>query len=203
MYDKQSSYVIAILVNGKVLREQSAEVYMAFDSEYTIRIKNPHCSRVGISVSIDGTDVTNGKVILSAFETFDLKRMILDGDLNTGPALKFVPLCHSDVQDPTDSANGLVQVDFYPEVVVQPTIWYDATPNKLDDTRLCSARSTLSSTATYGADISSIQCCANSVAPKATTSLTFIKLIKKLTKTDFPFSPIEITDDGEILLKNK
>ncbi len=30
-----------------------------------------------------------------------------------------------------------------------------------------------------------------------------IKLIKKLTKTDFPFSPIEITDDGEILLKNK
>lgn len=115
MHDKTSGYVIAILSNGKVLREDRGNVYLPFHSKYSVRIKNPKSTRVGVTVEIDGTDITNGKIILDGHSSFDLKRMILNDNLDRGPSLKFVPLSDSRVQDPTEPKNGLVTVRFYEE----------------------------------------------------------------------------------------
>jgi len=115
MHDKTSGYVIAILNNGKVLREVNGKVYLPFYSDYSIRIKNPKDTRVGVSIDIDGTDVTDGKIIVDARSHFDFNRMIVDGNLYDGPSLRFVPIGDGRVQDPTSRDNGIVLVKFYPE----------------------------------------------------------------------------------------
>jgi len=128
MYEKNHGYVIAILSNGKVLRENNGNVYLNFHSEYAIRIKNNNKNRVGIRVLVDGTDITDGKIILDKCETFDLKRMIIDGDLDKGPRLLFVPHDDDRVQNPFNSENGRVSVEFYPEIkydLKQPSYPYD------------------------------------------------------------------------------
>jgi len=120
MHDKNNNFVIAVLSNGKVLREVNGTVYLPFNSEYSIRIKNPNSFRVGISVSIDGTEINTHKIIVNSHSDVDLKRMCVDGDLNSGPALKFVPISHSEVQDPSSRENGVLQVSFYKEMIYMP-----------------------------------------------------------------------------------
>lgn len=115
MYESSNGYVIAILSNNKVLREESGKVFLPFNTEYKIRIKNSALARVGFTVDVDGTSITDGKIILDRCETFDLERMVFNGDLNNGPKLLFVPCSDNRVQDPTNNENGIITVKFYKE----------------------------------------------------------------------------------------
>lgn len=56
--------VTAIKVNGKVLREVGDAVYIPYGSEYTILIKNLESVKAVVTVSIDGTDVTDNKGLI-------------------------------------------------------------------------------------------------------------------------------------------
>lgn len=125
MHDKDHGYVIAIRSNGKVLREQHGCVYLPFYSEYAIRVKNTRYGRVGVNVIVDGTSITDDLVIVDSLATLDLERTLVDGNMDTGPALMFAPLSDSNVQDPTESENGTVRVEFFQEKTSSLTRSFD------------------------------------------------------------------------------
>lgn len=115
MYDPTNGFVLAILSGNKVLREINKEVFLPFGSEYKIRVKNPKLHRVGVKFFVDGTEISNGLIVLDPKQTFDLRRMIVDGDIDKGPKLVFESKNHSGIQDPTASDLGNVTVEFYSE----------------------------------------------------------------------------------------
>jgi len=114
----KNGFAIAIKKDGKVaLRESKGKVYIPFDTEYSILLKNTTSQRSLVQIKIDGTDVMNGsKLIVKANDSSDLTRFCLDGDLDKGNKFKFVPLAHPEVQDPTAIENGLVEVTLWPEL---------------------------------------------------------------------------------------
>lgn len=119
-YDNK--FVLAVLHNGRVLRENNSGVaYIPYNGEYKVRLKNKHpFLRAKARVSIDGRSVSNlGDFILQAGETLDLERF-LDHSMTDGNRFKFVPLSDGRVADPTDHNNGLIKVEFYRETAYIP-----------------------------------------------------------------------------------
>ena len=122
--------VLAILHKGKVLRETNGEVHLPFGSNYKIRAKNNGQGRVKVKVKVDDTYIhpENQAFVIDSYNFMDLERMITDGNLKSGPKLKFVALSDGRVQDPSNKDNGVVTVEFYREKVY-PTYIHD-TPIK-------------------------------------------------------------------------
>lgn len=110
--------VLCILTNGQVLREVNGEVFLPFGTEYVVRVKNYTSKRCGITIKIDGSYIhpDSTKIIVNANDTIDIERMMVDGDLNKGPRLKFVSVNDPRVSDPGNHKNGLVEVTFYDEI---------------------------------------------------------------------------------------
>lgn len=116
-YDRQ--FVLAIMDGRHPIREIDGKVTLPFNSEYKIRLKNKNNVRAKARVWIDGRKVSNlGDFILNPGETLDLERF-LDDSMSEGNRFKFVPLSDSRVNDPTDSENGIVKVEFYREQVLK------------------------------------------------------------------------------------
>lgn len=110
----QSNFVLSIKDNhNQVLRESNGNVFMPFNQEYSLFLKNKNSTRASASIKIDGTDVLGGKVlIIPAYGCVDVERFLVDGNLLKGNKFKFVPLTDSNVQDPTSAENGLIEVTF-------------------------------------------------------------------------------------------
>jgi len=111
---------------GNTLRESShsnySRVYLPFESEYKLLLKNDNSRRAVIGITIDGVDVLGGsKLVLNAYASMDLERFLSDGNLLSGRKFKFVSLTDSKVQDPTHPKNGLIEVTFQLE---KPTVYY-------------------------------------------------------------------------------
>ena len=86
-----SNLVVAVKVNGKVLREFDGIVALPFGSEYSIYIKNTSMRRASVNISIDGTDVLDGmKLIVNGNSDIELKRFVKNGNMNIGNAFKFI-----------------------------------------------------------------------------------------------------------------
>jgi hypothetical protein len=84
-----NNFAAAIRVNGKILKEFKGKVYVPFNSEYEIRLKNLSPSqRCGVSITIDGQSVTDGRVIVDIGQTLDLERFIKNHDY--GNRFKFI-----------------------------------------------------------------------------------------------------------------
>ena len=118
-----NNFVVSIHDSGNnVLREnRGKEVFLPFNSEYKIRLRNNHSRKAVAEVSIDGTRVLGpNKIIVEANSFVDLERFCIDGDLKNGSRFKFVKAGendpHPDVQDPTSPDNGSVRVKFWLEV---------------------------------------------------------------------------------------
>jgi len=114
MYSKK--FVLSVIHDGHPVKETGhkwcREVAIPFDSEYKIRLKNKNDRSCTARVFIDGKRVSQlGDVIVTAGGTIDLERYI-DRSLNKGKKFKFVPLDHPDVDDPTSSSNGVIEVEF-------------------------------------------------------------------------------------------
>lgn len=103
--------------NGQVLREnKNKEVFLPYNSQYSILIKNKNNRRAVASVFIDGTDVLGGqRLIIDENSDFNLERFCIDGDLYNGKKFKFVEKNHPDVQDPTSLDLGQIRVRFWLE----------------------------------------------------------------------------------------
>ena len=135
-YDNQ--FVLCVMHEGAPVREINGSATIPHHSEYKIRLKNKHSNlRAKARVWIDGRKVSGlGDFILQPGQTMDLERF-LDSSLDSGNRFKFVPLSDSRVNDPTDSNNGIVKVEFYRES--SSFTIYDVTPidpfKSLDDCR--------------------------------------------------------------------
>lgn len=116
---------VAILAGNQTIREsRNGEIFLPFGSEYKIRIKNHSNVRIKADVKIDGMTAFDGLVV-GAYNSIDLERFCLDGDMNSGHKFKFVHKDHTDVQDPSSGENGIVTVDINwecPPVVVNTFI---------------------------------------------------------------------------------
>ncbi len=109
----KDGFVISIMRDGRPLRESGRTVRMPFDSEYKIRLKNKQGKSCKARVTIDGTPVSQlGDFVISSWGTLDLERFVNDS-LNKGKKFKFVSAKSGEVQDPTNSDNGLIRVEFY------------------------------------------------------------------------------------------
>lgn len=118
----KDKFVLSIIHDGYPVKEirtwrkegnvSFAEAAIPFDSEYKIRLKNKNNKGCTAKVFIDGKPVSKlGDLIISANGTIDLERFV-DSSLDSGSKFKFVPLDHSDVDDPTSSENGIIKVEF-------------------------------------------------------------------------------------------
>lgn len=112
----RDKFVLSVIHDGRPVketgREWTREVAIPFDSEYKIRLKNKNDRSCTARVFIDGKKVSQlGDVIVTSGGTIDLERYI-DQSLDKGKKFKFVPLDHKDVDDPTSSSNGIIEVEF-------------------------------------------------------------------------------------------
>ena len=118
----RSQYVLGVKNDrGQMLREsggsRSPVVYLPFNSEYKLFLKNDRSHRCAVKISIDGTDVLGGQmIVIDGRSSIDLERFILDGNREKGKKFKFVPLSDSDVQYPSEPKNGLIEVEFFEEL---------------------------------------------------------------------------------------
>lgn len=111
----RNHYVLAIKDQSKrVLREIDGKVYLPFNSEYSVLLKNRNSVDALCKVSIDGTDVLGSdELLVPAGLSVDLERFLVDGNALSGKRFKFVPVTDSQVQDPTSGSNGIVEVQFW------------------------------------------------------------------------------------------
>lgn len=83
--------VLAVKHNGKILRENKDLVLLPFGAEYSILIKNLNSKRMQVSVSIDGTDISDNETfIVAANSDIELKRFVRNGNMNEGNSFKFI-----------------------------------------------------------------------------------------------------------------
>lgn len=135
MYD--AKLVVAVLANGKVLREQGDTVYLPFGHEYTLRFKNLNTVRALVRVSVDGQDATEGTsgLIVQANDTLDLERFIKGGNLGAGNRFKFIERTARIENGPrgVQMEDGLIRVEF--EFEKQPVkVEYETIKRTLVDT---------------------------------------------------------------------
>lgn len=130
MYDQQ--FVLAVIHDGCPVREIGGKVTLPFNSEYKIRLKNKNSVRAKARVWIDGRKAsTLGDFIIHPGETLDLERF-LDESMSEGRRFKFVPISDGRVNDPTDSDNGIIKVEFYKENISADWNIIDISTHKLE-----------------------------------------------------------------------
>jgi len=116
MYSK--GFVVTIKNDrGQVLREsRDREVFLPFNSNYSILLKNNNNRRALAEIKIDGTYVLGSqRIIVPAHGSVDVERFCIDGNLQEGRKFEFVKATDERVQDPTSNFNGFVQIKFWLE----------------------------------------------------------------------------------------
>lgn len=110
--------VVAIKVDGKVLRESENTVYLPFGSEYSILFKNLSHTRVKVWPSIDGKSIfgdSSEALILNPRESIEVERFVTQ--LDVGNRFKFIERTAAVEEGRGITAeDGLVTVDFDFEV---------------------------------------------------------------------------------------
>jgi hypothetical protein len=109
-----SKMVASIKCNGKVMREHGDTVYLPFNSDFTIFLKNLNTKRVQVNITIDGEDVLDGScLIINAGESLDLKRWLLNGDMKTGPKFRFIEKTEGIRETRGEGAmDGLIEITY-------------------------------------------------------------------------------------------
>lgn len=113
--------VACLKANGKVLREFNDTVYVPYGSEYQIYLKNLNTVRAIVNITIDGTDVVPGGLVVNANQEIDLERFVKD--MSKGNKFKFIERTagiesHRGVK----AEDGLIRISYkYAKVV--PQLW--------------------------------------------------------------------------------
>lgn len=132
-----NKFVCAVKVAGKVLKEFDGSVAIPFGQEYSLLLKNLNSRRAMAKVSIDGTEVTSGWLVIGANDSLELERSILNNNLNKGNRFKFVERTSSiEKHRGIKADDGLIRVEYkfekerieLPEVVHYPVYTPDPQP---------------------------------------------------------------------------
>lgn len=119
---------VAIKTNGQFLREYGDKVYVKFNSEYSILIKNLHTTRAVVNVFIDGVNQTPSGLVIDAGRECDFERSLINGSLTAGNKFKFIERTagieqHRGVQ----LEDGLVKIEYQFESAMQPRSYVTTT----------------------------------------------------------------------------
>jgi hypothetical protein len=110
-----NKFVVAVKVNGKILRETDNTVSLPFGSEYSIFVKNLDSRRALANVSVDGKEAISG-LILPAYGSVDLERFVKDWQ--TGNRFKFIERTGAiEAHRGIGAEDGLIRVEFRAERV--------------------------------------------------------------------------------------
>lgn len=115
----KKNFVVAIKVNGKVLRESGEEVQLPFGSEYSVLLKNLNAVRAMAQISIDGKEA-GPFYILEPNSSVEIERFNVSGNQKQGNKFKFIERTeqieeHRGVQ----LEDGLIRVEFKKEKVFE------------------------------------------------------------------------------------
>lgn len=112
MYDNK--LVLAVKVNGKVLREIGETVMVPFGAEYTLHFKNLNSLRALVRVSVDGQDAPRTSLIVPANGTADLERWLVAGKMDEGHRFRFIERTQKIEDGPRgiQAEDGLIRVEF-------------------------------------------------------------------------------------------
>lgn len=105
-------FVVAIKVNGQILRESDDAVALPFGSEYSILLKNLDAVGSQVRVTVDGQDAADG-LIIHGNRSMELERFIRNGNMQSGNRFRFIERTegieqHRGVQ----VDDGLIRVEF-------------------------------------------------------------------------------------------
>jgi hypothetical protein len=81
--------VLAVKVNGKVLREDGDLVILPFGSEYSLLVKNLDSVRMEFNLSIDGAPAVQ-KIVVTSNSSVELERYHMNGNMECGNRFKFI-----------------------------------------------------------------------------------------------------------------
>lgn len=114
----KNNLVVAIKVNGKVLREFDDIVALPFGSTYEIFLKNLSPERCEIHISIDGKSISNdAKMIINGKSEITLKRYIDNDDMSIGNSFKFIEKTKFiEKHRNTRAEDGLITITFSHEL---------------------------------------------------------------------------------------
>jgi hypothetical protein len=108
--------IVTVCVNGQALRGYNhskvankvrEDLYMPFDSEYSVRFKFQDSQRRRLEMWIDGTQITDGLILQGQAE---LERFV-----ESARRFKFVAASNSAVSDPDSPDNGNIVIKLYRE----------------------------------------------------------------------------------------
>ncbi len=110
--------VATIKANGRLLREFKDTVYIPFGSEYSVLLKNLNTQRALVNIFIDGANIVEGGLVLSAGQEVDLERSIANGNLSAGNKLKFIERTGAIEQGPRGIKleDGIIRIEFQYEL---------------------------------------------------------------------------------------
>lgn len=116
MYNQKA--VVAIKANGKILREFKDAVYVPYNTEYSILVKNLNSVRAIFNLEIDGTEVCPGGIIVNANSEVEIERFVKN--LDKGNKFRFIERTKSIEDGPRGIKmdDGLIRVSFNFEKVV-------------------------------------------------------------------------------------
>jgi len=109
-----SKLVASIKVKGKILREFKDTVYVPFNSEFTILLKNLNTVRAVVNVFIDGENAVPGGLVIDPGRSVDLERWIKNGNLTEGNRFKFIERTAKIEEGPRGikDEDGLIRVEY-------------------------------------------------------------------------------------------
>ena len=110
--------VASLKANGRILREFKDTVYVPFNTEYSILLKNLNTQRAIINIFIDGTNIVEGGLVLNAGQEVDLERSITNGNLSAGNKLKFIERIKAIEDGPRGIKleDGIIRIEFQYEM---------------------------------------------------------------------------------------
>ena len=109
----KEGYVLSVFKNEDSIREIDGRVYLPFENEYKVRLRNRNTYDCVCDLYIDGKRVSNlGEFVISANSYVDVERFV-DHSYTEGKKLQFVPVTDSRVEDPGSSDNGWIEARFY------------------------------------------------------------------------------------------
>ena len=151
----KNDFVVAVKVDGKILREFENTVALPFGSEYTILLKNLSTKKAKVIVNIDGQSISgDSEIVVNPKQDVELKRFIKDMD--KGNAFKFIEKTQ-DIENyrGNKAEDGLITIyyefeveqkittypyypkPYYNDPWVSPTKWprphYDTIPRNVGD----------------------------------------------------------------------
>lgn len=107
----QKKFVVVVKHNGKILRGQDDNtVYLPFNSEYSVVLKNLNSRDAVASISIDGQSIGND-LIIKAGDTVEVERFIQD--LDCGHRFRFIQKTREISDHRGDRLDdGLIRVEY-------------------------------------------------------------------------------------------